>query len=393
MVRLAMEALLVSVFAFFWLHSLLWLVRGAIERIRRREQVPLNRRIEYFQRIDPVHRILHVFVIVSFLGLALTGLPIKYPGHPWSAAIFSWLDSIFQGNGGQVARLFHRIFAIVTFGYLATHLVVLCMRSLRTRHDEIMKRFQPCPVDLDLPPEGRDVSWHARYLAWWMPVVLFYVPFGIAAAARDLLRRDRSGEGLARRVLRRAFGPDSMLPRLQDLRDLAASFRWFLWLGPRPRWDRWTYWEKFDYWAVFWGVAVIGTTGLCIWFKELFTSTLGLPGWAINVAMEIHSHEALLATAFIFSIHFFNTHLNPGKFPMDRVIFTGRIDRHEMEHERPALYDRLRASGRLDALRRSRAPAWVRILGAAFGAAAVVVGIVLVVWIVRMEWSNIFHSL
>ncbi|MDO8596259.1 MAG: hypothetical protein Q7R45_06515, partial [Sulfuricaulis sp.] len=51
------------------------------------------------------------------------------------------------------------------------------------------------------------------------------------------------------------FGPNSLLPRWQDLRDLAAMFRWFLGQAPRPVFDRWTYWEKFDYWAVFWGMA------------------------------------------------------------------------------------------------------------------------------------------
>jgi hypothetical protein len=45
------------------------------------------------------------------------------------------------------------------------------------------------------------------------------------------------------------FGPDSLVPGLQDLKDVVAMFKWFLGQGPRPVFDRWTYWEKFDYWA------------------------------------------------------------------------------------------------------------------------------------------------
>ncbi len=388
-VRMLMEMLLISVFAFFWLHTILWLVRGTVERITSKTTVPLEKKTEYFRRLDAAHRILHVFVIVSFLGLALTGLPIKYPHHEWSAVIFGALDSIFQGNGGQVARVLHRIFAIITFGYLATHLLVLFVRSIHAYHERIMARCARCPVDMSLPPEARDAGWYAQWLVWALPVAALYIPLGALIWLQDRI----SGNGRGWRAwLARAFGPESMLPRFKDLRDMLASFRWFFWLGPRPRWDRWTYFEKFDYWAVFWGVAVIGLSGLCIWFKEFFTATLGLPGWAINVAMEVHSHEALLATAFIFSIHFFNTHLKPDKFPMDKVIFTGRISRHELEHERPEQYRRLVESGALDGLRTTRPALWLRVCGTLFGASAVITGIALVVWIVRMEWNNLFHG-
>jgi cytochrome b subunit of formate dehydrogenase len=56
-----------------------------------------------------------------------------------------------------------------------------------------------------------------------------------------------------------------------DWREFVASLKWFFGKGPRPEYGRWTYWEKFDYFAVFWGVAVIGSTGLLLWFPEFFT--------------------------------------------------------------------------------------------------------------------------
>jgi cytochrome b subunit of formate dehydrogenase len=128
-----------------------------------------------------------------------------------------------------------------------------------------------------------------------------------------------------------------MLPNKNDWIDLKATIKWFIGMGPRPEYGRWTYWEKFDYFAVFWGVAVIGFSGLMLWFPEWFT--LVLPGWLINVAQIIHSDEALLAVGFIFTIHFFNTHFRPDKFPMDPVIFTGRVPLDELRHDKPAEYE------------------------------------------------------
>ena len=90
-------------------------------------------------------------------------------------------------------------------------------------------------------------------------------------------------------------------------------------------------WEKFDYFAVFWGMFVIRSTRS--WFSEFFTNFI--PGYMINVATIIHSDEALLATGFIFTVHFFNTHLRPEKFPMDVVIFTGRIPLAEFKIDGP----------------------------------------------------------
>jgi hypothetical protein len=97
---------------------------------------------------------------------------------------------------------------------------------------------------------------------------------------------------------------------------------------------------------VFWGVAVIGLTGLMLWFPEAVTHVV--PGWALNVATIIHSDEALLAVVFIFTIHFFNANLRPDKFPMDPAIFTGRITMEELKRDKPREYEKLLASGELE---------------------------------------------
>ena len=116
--------------------------------------------------------------------------------------------------------------------------------------------------------------------------------------------------------------------------------------GPRPRFGRYTYWEKFDYFAVFWGMFIIGLTGLLLWFPEFFT--IIIPGQAVNVATIIHSDEALLAVGFIFTVHFFNTHFRLDKFPMDKVIFTGRVTLDELKYDKPREYEQLLESGKLE---------------------------------------------
>ncbi len=193
----------------------------------------------------------------------------------------------------------------------------------------------------------------------------------------DLLRRMRDEPGGWRGML---FGDHTMLPTWKDARDLRDTLKWFLGLGPRPLYGRWTYWEKFDYFAVFWGIFVIGSTGLLLWFSEFFTRVL--PGWALNVATIIHSDEALLATGFIFTVHFFNTHLRPEKFPMDTVVFTGRMPLEEFKRDKPLEYEALVASGQLEQhLVESYPPVVLRAIRA-FAWCALALGFFMVAWII-----------
>ena len=176
------------------------------------------------------------------------------------------------------------------------------------------------------------------------------------------------------------LGPDSMVFNKKDLQDLIGNFKWFLGKGPRPAYGRWPYWEKFDYFAVFWGMAVIGSTGLTLWFPELFTRIFA--GWLLNVATIIHSDEALLAVGFIFTVHFFNTHLRPEKFPMDIVIFTGRMTVEDLKEDKPAEYDALAKSGKIqENLVEAYPPIVIRAIRL-FGWTALTIGFSIVVWII-----------
>ena len=143
------------------------------------------------------------------------------------------------------------------------------------------------------------------------------------------------------------FGPTSLVPRWKDLDDAVKMFKWFFGKGPRPLFDRWTYWEKFDYWAVFWGMAIIGGSGFLLWSPRLTASVL--PGWVFNVATLIHGEEAFLAAVFLFTVHFFNNHFRPDKLPPpDIVMFTGSVPIEEFKREHALEYQRLVENGQLE---------------------------------------------
>jgi cytochrome b subunit of formate dehydrogenase len=290
---LGMTALLIGVFAFFGLHTALWLVRSVYlylndSKTFREAKVQAIADDEQYTRFTPFERFLHLLMVSSFLLLVLTGMPLKFYYTNWAKVIFNIL------GGAEVARALHHFGAIITFAYFGLHLAAL-------------------------------VS------GLW--------------SKRSHVRNPETGRFEFRRFWGALFGPDSMVPSTQDFRDFVAHQKWFFGKGPRPQFDRWTYWERFDYFAVFWGIAIIGASGLLMWFPKFFTHFL--PGSAINIALIIHSDEALLAAGFIFTFHFFNTHFRIEKFPMDTVIFSGRISKTELLHERKRWYDRLVASGRL----------------------------------------------
>lgn len=137
----------------------------------------------------------------------------------------------------------------------------------------------------------------------------------------------------------------SMLPTPKDLKDVIHNLGYFVGLKKdRPRFPRYSYFEKFDYWAVFWGVAVMVGSGTLRWFPDLTTKFL--PAWVYEIALHAHADEGLLAALAIFVWHFYNVHLRPSIFPMSWVFITGRMTMEELSHEHGAEYDALVAAGK-----------------------------------------------
>jgi len=336
-VFLGMTGLLIGTFAFFGLHTLMWLVRAVYLYLHdskkfREAKIATQTDGEWFTRFVPFDRLLHFMMVSSFLLLVVTGMPLKFYYTSWAKAIFTVI------GGPETARTLHRFGAVITFMYFGLHVASLIGKTWK---------------------------------------------------GRGTLRDPSDGKFYFKRLWNVLFGPDSMVPTLQDWRDLTAHNKWFFGKGPKPDFDRWTYWEKFDYFAVFWGVAIIGASGLLMWFPTFFTRFL--PGWVLNVALIVHSDEALLAAGFIFSIHFFNTHFRIEKFPMDTVIFSGRVSKTEMLHERKRWYDRLVAAGKLDEFRVK--DEWLRWknIARSFGYFFFGLGMVLLVLIIYAMITRLFH--
>ena len=108
-----------------------------------------------------------------------------------------------------------------------------------------------------------------------------------------------------------------------------------------------------------------------------------LPGWMFNIAALVHGEEALLAVGFIFTFHFFNGHVRPEKFPMDTVIFTGRISEHELKARAPrSSTSGWSGEGRLAAKEAPPPTAESKWFGWVVGGTALVLGIVAIVLIV-----------
>ena len=301
-----MTTLLVGTLAVASAHTALWLPRSLDYRRKLVREHAEAARV-YVRRFTTLQRNLHLTVIGSFLGLALTGMILKFSYAPWAKVLARLL------GGFESAGYIHRFCALATFTYFGLHL--------------------------------------------W-----------------DLFRQKRK-EGTS--WLKFIFGPESMMLNRRDWREFVGSIKWFVGKGPRPQYGRWTYWEKFDYFAVFWGVFVIGITGLILWFPTAFTRLI--PGWAVNVATTIHSDEALLAVCFIFSIHFFNTHFRPEKFPIDTVIFTGGVPLEELKKDRPREYQQLVGSGRLEEVMMPEPQPLAGRLWRRFGFTALAIGLSVIV--------------
>jgi cytochrome b subunit of formate dehydrogenase len=256
----------------------------------------------YYQRFSVPQRFLHGFLAVTFLGLAMTGLTLRFSAEAWAR-------SLAQEVGGFGAILFFHLFSavVLTIAFLI-HVANLVYRIVARKEHGLL------------------------------------------------------------------WGTSSMVPNLKDIKDFIQQFKWFFWRGPKPKFDRYAYWDKVDYWAVFWGMGIIGLSGYAMWFAPFFARFI--PGSWLNIALLIHGEEAILAVGFIFTIHFFNTHLRPDSFPMDLVIFNGRMSEKELKHRHPEEYKRLVETGELEKLRVPAPPRWLQNFGRVFGVTALLVGFV-----------------
>jgi len=259
----------------------------------------------FYTRFTREQRYLHAVLFSTFLGLAATGLPMRFSQSLWARKF-----AAVVGGFGTII-FFHKLFAVVLTIAFLIHLKEIVTRGVIHREKGIF------------------------------------------------------------------WGSTSMVANWKDVKDILGHLRWMIGLGPKPKFGRYAYWEKFDYWAVFWGMLVIGFSGYAMWFAPFFATFL--PGWALNAVLVIHSEEGLLAILFIFSIHFVNTHLRPDTFPMDMVVFTGVESEEEFKHKRPLEYERLAKEGKLEERLGTPAPSWLVNFFRVVGFTAILIGLTLLV--------------
>lgn len=123
-----------------------------------------------------------------------------------------------------------------------------------------------------------------------------------------------------------------MIPNGRDGRDIVDMFKYLLYFTNQPhRYDRISWKEKFDYFAPYWGIPILGPAGVALWFRDEVTHFL--PGIVLNAFYIMHTDEALLAALFLFFVHWYNVHYAPEKFPAGTVWMTGYLTEDEMIHE------------------------------------------------------------
>src|SRR3972149_1617929 len=132
-------------------------------------------------------------------------------------------------------------------------------------------------------------------------------------------------------ILKRPF-PIAMVPSLQDARQLYFEMAYYLGIKKeKPPVGRFNWKEKFDYWAIFWGMPVMFISGFILLYPVWVTTFL--PGWVVPAALVAHSDEAMLALTWIFLVHIFFNHFSPGIFPMNTTMFTGKVSRERYQRE------------------------------------------------------------
>lgn len=233
---------------------------------------------KYFFRFTLDQRIQHIILASSVVLLVLTGMPLKFSDKEWARSLYPFL------GGTKGAPIVHKVCGVILLLLFLYHVVRVCQAIYRN----------------------------------------------------DIRPAKRAGKLTVGNFLR-SLARQPLVPNMKDARDIRDLMKYLLFLtNERPAGGMFTWKEKFDYWAPFWGIFVIGLTGLIMWNKELATQLL--PGQAINFSLIAHSDEALLAALFLAIWHWYNVHFSTSVFPMGTVFLTGYLSEELMVEEHYEYY-------------------------------------------------------
>ncbi|HET7537130.1 MAG TPA: cytochrome b/b6 domain-containing protein, partial [Candidatus Didemnitutus sp.] len=144
----------------------------------------------------------------------------------------------------------------------------------------------------------------------------------------------------------------AMLPRWRDVTDPWGVLKYNLGLAPeKPRFGRFCYIEKAEYWAMAWGTILMALTGAVLWFENTSMGYISKLGY--DIARTVHFYEAILATLAIIVWHLYFVIFNPDVYPMNLAWLTGQMSEREMQEEHPLQLEEMKAE---DAAREQNRP-------------------------------------
>ena len=233
---------------------------------------------KYFFRSTVNQRLQHIILATCVIVLVLTGMPLKFHDTFWAPYLYALFGGI------KVAPIIHKTAGCVLMLLFVYHLIYLS-----------------CNI----------------YFGQISPL--------------------RKKKELTIGKLLKLLATQPFIPNLKDLKDIGQLFRYLFFLtDKKPQGDEFTWKNKFDYWAPFWGIPILGISGLIMWNKEF--ATRFLPGEIINFALIAHSDEALLAALFLFIWHWYNVHFKTSVFPMGTVFITGYLSEKLMVEDHYEYY-------------------------------------------------------
>ena len=302
-----------------------------------------------------------IWCIALFVSIALLIL--------WSLHWIGWLNRATKQKGtmsaGQKSVTVIRFKPLQRWVHLAA---MVCVFGLILTGLPLKFSRQPAIADLTrhLVQVETLVFLHRLFAVFLGGIALIHI-FCLLAAWR------KSKQPLSKWI----WSPDSLMPTTADMRQFAGMFRWFANKGARPDLDFWSYREKFDYWAAFVTLGVLAASGMILWFPAFFAKFF--PGYWFNVAMIMHGTAGLIAMGSILLIHLLNTSLRWERFPLNDVMFTGRISGHELKTERRAQYARLKTAGALEGIKEPAASGLKRKMTTFAVAASLLLGMGLII--------------
>jgi cytochrome b subunit of formate dehydrogenase len=241
--------------------------------MRRSPLIKIKDGKKYFYRFTLNQRIQHIILFITLIILVLTGMPLKFHDASWAPYLYALFGGI------EAAPIVHKTNGAIMLALFVYHIIYV-----------------------------------------------LYVIF------KDQIVPLKMKEELTAVKVLKLLAHQPLVPNLKDARDIRDLLKYLLFLtNKRPQGDKFTWIEKFDYWAPFWGMIVIGFSGLVLWNKELATQIL--PGQVLNFSLIAHSDEALLAALFLFIWHLYNVHFSASAFPMGTSFLTGYMSEELMiEH-------------------------------------------------------------